>query len=81
VQRPLTDANERTIAVGYTGADGVVRPADRYFRIFPLAQAGRDASVGWLLSEPSKDALDTQLEAAIADARAILAADAKLACS
>lgn len=82
VQQPLVDAEGKTITVTRP-SDGEIRPqpVERYFRIFPLAQAGRDASVGWLLSQPSKDALDTQLDAAIADALTVLSPDAELACS
>jgi len=81
VQQPLIDADGKTVAVTSTDSDGLSRPADRYFRIFPLAQAGRDATVGWLLSQPSKDTLEAQLEGSIAAARAVLAADAALTCN
>jgi hypothetical protein len=81
VQQPLIDADGREIAVTYT-ADSAVgpEPVDRYYRIFPLAQAGRDATVGWLLSQPSKDTLDTQIEVAITDAKLLLSPAADLSC-
>lgn len=82
VEQPLVDADGNTIEVTMaTGTGGDVVPADRYSRIFPVAQAGRDATVGWLLSQPSKDALDTQLATAVAEARRLLDPDSGLACS
>ncbi len=81
VQQPMTDATGRTIEVTIEDAEEGRRPIDRYVRIFPLAQAGRDATVGWMLSQPSKDALETQLGAAIADAQALLAQDVELSCN
>ncbi len=81
VQQPLTDANGRIIDVNTNGdPEGGPQSVDRYYRIFPLAQAGRDATVGWMLSQPSKDALETQLGAAISDAAALLSPAARLSC-
>ena len=62
VLRPLEDAEGRTIVVTTTD-DG--EPFIRYVRIFPVAQAGNDASLGWLLSDVSKDVLETQVAASI----------------
>ena len=81
VREPLTDATGKVIRVTATrDPDTGPQLIDRYVRIFPLAQAGRDATVGWMLSQPSKDALETQLEAAIADAAQLLSPDTHLSC-
>ncbi len=81
VEQPLRDADGNTIEVTIAARDdGGPEAAGRYWRIFPVAQAGRDATVGWLLSQPSKDALDTQIATAVAEARRLLDADSGLAC-
>ncbi len=80
VQQPLVDAAGRVIDVTSIGPDGDRASVTRYFRIFPLAQAGRDASVGWLLSQPSKDTLDSQLEAALTDIASVLSPAGGLSC-
>jgi hypothetical protein len=80
VQQPLVDADGNIIDVTYSHPIQGVTEVARYVRVFPLAQAGHDATVGWLLSTPSKDVLDNQLEAAVRYGKNLLSTAGTLSC-
>lgn len=80
VQQPLVDADGDVINVTYLDPNNGVTTANRYLRVFPVAQAGHDATVGWLLSTPSKDMLDNQLQAAVRYGKNLLSATGNLSC-
>ncbi len=66
----LEDARGVTLEISYTDGTPV---ESRYVRTFPTALPGRDASLGWLLSDVSRQIMDSQLPSALEDAVALLA--------